>query len=285
MNFKHLETFIALADELHFGRAAHRLGTTQPAVSRILKELEREIGVKLLDRASREITLTASGKAFLDASCQSLNYLDIAIRAAQAETDKGIESLTLGLGIGSAQPALGRLIAAFKVKNPICQVELTMLNERNIGESLTSTHLDGAVIWDASIPTGAFRKAIATVPMSVLVPQGHPFENAKSISLSQLRNEPIILPARKNQPIIFEQYRKFARSLGFEPRIAIDVATTADVLAMVSGGVGIGNAPIPVGLTYSGIAIIPQEPSFELTYELVWLNKNNAIESLLSCFP
>ncbi len=82
MNLKILNAFIALAAELHFGRAAQRCGISQPAMSRLLSELEADLGVKLLNRTSREVALTSAGRGFLDSAKKAVAYADMAVRAA-----------------------------------------------------------------------------------------------------------------------------------------------------------------------------------------------------------
>ena len=281
MNLKTLSSFIVLAEELHFGRAAHQCGISQPAMSRLLSELETELGVKLLNRTSREVSLTNSGRGFLDSAKKAVAYADMAVRAAKAGAVDGIDSLTIGMMIGAAQPFVGSLIAKFKEAHPETRVYLRQLDERSIGSALANGEIDVAIAWDVSIPGGLHRQHLGTIPLSVLVQSDHELAKKDAVSLGDLADQPFIFPARDRQPIIWDTYRQHTAQYGFEPLIVIDVSTLSDTLAMVAGGVGVGNAPIVSGLKYPGVSILKQRPLFELNYQLTWLNKAPSVTSLL----
>lgn len=281
MNLKTLNSFIVLAEELHFGRAAHQCGISQPAMSRLLSDLEADLGVILLNRTSREVSLTNAGKGFLESARKAVAHAEMAVRAAKAAAVDGIDALTIGMLTCTAQPLVGELIAKFKRAHPETRVTLRSLDESSIGSALTNGEIDVAIAWEVSIPSGLNRRHLGTVPMSVLVQSGHILEQKAPVSLADLAGYPIILPARDRQPIIYETYRRYAAEAGFEPDIAIDVSTMSDTLAMVASGVGVGNAPIVPGLTYPGVSVLEQQPIFELSYELVWAHAILAVESLL----
>jgi DNA-binding transcriptional LysR family regulator len=281
MNLKTLNAFIVLAEELHFGRAAQQCGMSQPAMSRLLSELETDLGVKLLKRTSREVSLTNAGRGFLEAAKKAVAYADMAVRAAKAGAVDGIDSLMVGMVIGTEQPLVGELVAQFKRAHPETRVTLQQLDERSIGSALANGEIDVAIAWDVSIPTGLYRQYLGTVPLSVLVQAGHELEKKVPVCLADLANYPIILPDRDRQPIIYDTYRRYTIEAGFNPTIAIDVSTMSDTLAMVASGIGVGNAPIVPGMTYPGISILELKPAFELNYELAWAHATPSVESLL----
>ena len=281
MNLKTLRSFIVLAEELHFGRAAQQCGISQPAMSRLLSELEAELGVTLLSRTSREVLLTNAGRGFLESARKAVDYADMAVRAAKAGTVDGIDSLTLGLLTCTAQPLVGDLIAHFKQAHPETRITLRSLDERSLGDALAEGEIDAAIAWEVSIPAGLYRRHLGTVPMSVLVKAGHELEAKAPVNLADLAGYAIILPARDRQPIIYETYRRSTAEAGFDLEIAIDVSTMSDTLAMVAGGVGVGNAPIVPDMTYPGVSVLEQKPTFILSYELVWAHASPSVESLL----
>lgn len=281
MNLKTLSSFIILAEELHFGRAAHLCGISQPAMSRLLSELETDLDVKLLTRTSREVSLTDAGRGFLESARKAVAYADMAVRAAKTGTVDGIDSLTVGMMLGAAQPFVGELIAKFKAAHPETRVSLIQLDERAVGSCLAKGEIDVAIAWDDSLPAGLHHRHLGVVPLSIVVPCGHELEKKATVRLEDTAGQPIIFPSRDRQPIIYDTYRRYTAALGIEPLIAIDVATTSDLLAMVAGGVGIGNAPIVPGLTYPGVAILPQLPLFELNFELAWTSETPVVKCLL----
>ncbi|MEM9217894.1 MAG: LysR family transcriptional regulator [Cyanobacteria bacterium P01_F01_bin.150] len=282
MNLKTLNSFIALAEELHFGRAASKCGISQPAISRLLRDLEADLGVKLLDRTSREVSLTQSGRGFLESARKAVAYADMAVRAAKAAAIDGIDRLTVGLGIGTTQPPVGTLIAQFKQAHPETQITLCQLDEQSIGAALADGDVDVAIAWEVSVPTGLYRRHLGTVPMAVLVPSGHKLEAKEPIDLVDLAPYSLILPARDRHPLIYDACRRYAAEAGFEPTIAIDVSTMADTLAMVAAGVGVGHAPVVPGIGYPGVSVLRQIPPIELHYELVWAHSTPSVEDLLS---
>ena len=282
MHLKTFSAFITLAEELHFGRAAHLCGISQPAMSRLLKELENELGVKLIHRTSREVSLTDAGRGFLASARQAVIYAEMAVRAAKAKAVEGIDSLTVGMMISAAQPFVGKLLAQFKIAHPETKVSLTQTDERSIGSALANGDIDVAVAWDGSIPAGLYHQHLGSIPMSVVVPATHRLAAQKTVRMEETAGEPIIFPSRDRQPIIYNTYLRHAAELGFKPRIVIDVTTTADLLAMVAGGVGIGNAPTVPGLVYPGVCILRQTPLFELNYELAWSSETPAVQCLLN---
>ncbi|WP_035985946.1 LysR family transcriptional regulator [Leptolyngbya sp. KIOST-1] len=282
MHLKTLNAFIALAEELHFGRAAQRCGISQPAMSRLLSELEADIGVKLLHRTSREVSLTNAGRGFLESARQAVAYADMAVRAAQAGAVDGINSLTVGMVIGTEQPPVGKLMAEFKRAHPETRVALRRIDERDIGAALAEGYIDAAIAWDVAIPIGLHHRHLCTVPLAVMVQTGHPLEEKEPVTWADLAGYPVILPDRDRQPIIYDHYKRYTAEAGFEPTIAIDVSTMADALAMVAGGVGVGHAPVVPGLRYPGVSILRQEPLIEFNYELVWAHTSPGIESLLT---
>jgi len=282
MNLKTLQSFITLAEELHFGRAAQQCGISQPAMSRMLSDLEADVGVKLLNRTSRDASLTSAGQTFLDAARQAIAHMDMGVRAARASVVDGIDALKVGMMLGVAQPYIGRLIRRFKDAHPETRISLYYLDERSIGSALSTGEVDVAIAWEVSIPAGLHRKNLASVPLSVLVPTGHRLEQQETVSFGDLNGESIIIPARDRQPIIYNIYCQYAGEFGYKPTIAIEVATHSDLYAMVASNVGIGNAPVVEGLIYPGVSVLPQVPVLSLNYDLAWVNNTHTVDGFLA---
>ena len=283
MELRYLQAFTLLAEELHFGRAAKRLGVVQPAFSRTIKALEDEVGFPLVRRSSKVVALTPAGEAFLVPAQAALKRTDDAVRAARLRSANVTGELRLGMMIGAAQPAVGRLIATFTRRYPEVRVSLKMVEERRLGTTLATDQFDAVIAWDASVPAGCYRRTIAAVRLAVLVPQGDPLSRRRFLSLEHLAGRGIILPAREAQPFIYERYRAMCREAGFELKIALDVDTVSDVFAMVAGGAGIGNAPIAPGERYPGVVVVPMKPAVDLAYDLVWTQPSREVERLVAC--
>ncbi|MEL6622568.1 MAG: LysR family transcriptional regulator, partial [Pseudomonadota bacterium] len=145
MDLRHLRFYVCLAEELHFGAAARRLGTTQPAVSKALREIEAEVGTTLIERTSRSAGLTPAGVGFLRSARDALETIDGAVRTARADAGTGVTRLALGMMLGAEQPSTGRIIKTFMDQNPAAQVELFSISERDVGASLSEGTIDAAI--------------------------------------------------------------------------------------------------------------------------------------------
>ena len=281
MDLRQMRIFSVLAEELHFGRTAHRLHTVQPVISKAIKDMEAEVGTRLVERSSRKVELTRAGRAFLASAEAALQHADIAIRAARTSTENGIERLTLGLPIGAAQPAAGKIVARFQAANPVAEVSVIEIDEAGLGRALAGGGIDAAIAWDRSVPAGLHARQAFEVEMKVLLPESHPLAAQDAIRTPQLDGLPVIMPARAKQPILTETYRAYCEAEGVAPSSTLEVSTTADLFAMVAGGAGVGHAPMPDGLAYPGIAILPQSPPFILKYDLVWARETDAVAALV----
>ncbi|MEM9455947.1 MAG: LysR substrate-binding domain-containing protein [Myxococcota bacterium] len=282
--FRHLRAFLALADERHFGRAAERLGVSQPAISRAVASLEKELGVTLVDRTSRSAVLTRAGLAFQRGAIATLETLDHAYASARAGHDGGVRRLRLGMTIGAAQPGCGRLLASFRRNNPNAFVSLVDVDERHLADALARQTIDAAIAWDACVPSGLHTQPVASAPMMILVPQGHPLARQASIGLHDLAPYEVVIPCRHRLPVVFERYRTMTQEAGFGVKLAVDVTSVEQMLAVVAAGAGLGHAPVNPDLRYPGVVVRPQEPGLSLDYVLVWSSRTAPLDALLANF-
>lgn len=283
MEIRHLRTFAVLAEERHFGRAANRLHTSQPVVSRTLRDMETELGTKLLERSARKVELTRAGREFLHSAREALRHVETAVRVAQTGAGDGIERVTIGAMIGAAQPIVGRLVAAFRAANPSATATIVSVDERTLGSSLIEQRLDAAVCWDECVPQGLSHLPLARKALDVLVPEGHPLAAQETITPAQLAAVPLVLPDRAGHPLLYERYRAHVGAHlddGREPDFAVNVEDFAQLLAMVAGGVAVGVAPVPDGLAHRGIVRRPQDPEYPICFDLVWARMTPAVRAL-----
>lgn len=283
MELRHLRAFVVLAEELHFGRAARRLGLVQSALSRTVLALEEHVGATLLLRTSRRVALTAAGEAFLGHARATLKCADAALRAARLGASSEVEELHLGMMSGAAQPSVGRLLAQFARRHPEVRVTLRSVDERRLGAMLAKDELDAIIAWEASAPAGCQRQRMASIRLAVLLPEEDSLARKRAVSLSELADRQIILLARDTHPIVYERFRSMCRDHGFELTTAMDAETISDVFALVSGGAGVGTAPVPLEQRYPGVVILPLEPPVDLEYQLIWTQPSRQVERLVAC--
>lgn len=280
MDVRHLRTFAVLAEELHFGRAAHRLHTSQPVVSRTLRDMEDELGTRLVERSARKVELTRAGTSFLRSAREALRHFETAVRAAQTGVGDGLERLRLGVMIGASHPVVGRLVAAFRVANPSASVDVVSTDERRLGPMLAERRIDAAICWDECVPGGLSTLPIAREPLDVLLPEAHPLAAREAIAIEELAGEPLILPDRAHHPILYDRFRTQVAASGGDPDFAVNVEDLSQLLAMVAGGAAVGVAPVPEGLVYPGIARRPQSPEYAIGFDLVWSQMTAVVRTL-----
>jgi len=276
-----LQVFLTLCEELHFARTATRLGMSQPAVSRAIASLEGAVGVALVDRTSRQVTLTPAGEVFRHGARQTADALERAMRTARIGEQGQLNELRLGMMIGAAQPPVGRLVAELRRREPAALVTLVTVDERELADTLSHGVVHAAVAWEASVPAGLYTRPVASVPLRVLLPEEHPLARRDVLTWADLARQEIILPARDRQPVLFDRYRTLNAEQGYVPRIAMDVATTTDLLLMVASGAGIGHAPVPLELSWSGVVVRPHEPPIVTRYVLAFSTRSPEVKILL----
>ena len=239
IDLRHFRCFVAVAEELHFHRAARRLGVAQPALSRTIKNLEHALGVTLLDRSNRRVELSEVGKSFLIGCRESLRHANRIVEDAQLVQQGSIGPLRIGYTDNAMNGRLPSLIKAFKDQRPDIALLLT--------QSVTSEQLDqlqdGAI--DFGFATGSFTRAgfgsirIQSEGFVCVVYEGHRLASRQSVTLSELANEPMIQGTKDLWQHYYSYLAPLFRRAGFEPKIAQEGLTTIDIQRLVACGIGI----------------------------------------------
>ena len=239
MELRQLESFLAVADELHFGRAAERIHLSQPALSQQIKRLERELGVELFARTQRSVALTAAGATLLEPAARILgdtaDLASIARRAADGTTG------SLGLGyVGSA---------LFSVVPPLMQaladeapgIDVTMIERKTEEqlEAMRTGELDVGVIKQPQQPPAGFEVVpVFTETIGVALPDRHRFAGKEEIDLAELADDPFVIFPREAEPDTFDTLMAACTDAGFTARIAQTGTSLQTVLGLVASGIG-----------------------------------------------
>lgn len=234
MELRQLQYFVAVAEELHFGRAAARLHIGQPAVSQQIQRLEREIGSDLFDRGSRRVILTAAGEHFLPAARSVLSAADEARRSIEEFSGTGSYSFRLGTSTGLGDH-LSRVLNQFSSLVPEnVRVELSsMPTDRRIA-SVANRTLDAAFVRN---PEAYPDVRIVTVwhdPLVAVVSARHPLAGQPDVALSELARMPLCLTPRRTNRSLVDLVVAACQASGFEP-VPGRVSTTnlQDMLAAI----------------------------------------------------
>ena len=216
---RHLRYFAAVADELNFSRAARRLHMAQPPLSAAIRQLERELGVELFTRTSREVKLTEAGRAFLPGAQRTLAEADRAVQEARRAAEGEVGQLRVAYSWSvrfETLPALGRALRASRPSVDLLAQE--MWNAR-MAPALASGSIDVAISLCPEIAADLEIEPIRREPLVVLMVADHPRARAGSISLSSLADEAFILFARDLAPRLYDVFMAIYRRAGFEPRL------------------------------------------------------------------
>ena len=229
MELRQLQYFVAVAEELHFGRAAERLHIVQPAVSQQLRRLERELGVLLIDRSTRRITLTLEGERLLP---EARAVLAAVARAREAVGNPGTLRLGTSTGLGARLP---RLLAEFERQTGHRGVELVRVAVAARLRRVADGTLDAALVRGINEYPGLRLEPVWTDAIVVALPASQPLAAARPLALAQLLALPVRLPARDENPPLFDLITSACRAAGFEPRVH-PALNEHDMLAAIAAG-------------------------------------------------
>ena len=241
---RHLWLFLAVAEEQNFGRAAKRLGMSQPPLSEQIQVLEQALKVKLFDRSRRGAKLTPVGAAILPAVrkfAEQLERLELAVEEAVAG-QSGV--LTIGAISTAMFDVLPGLIEQLKNDYPHLTVSVREIDSVEAVPALESSDIDLAFArLDGDL--GASIKSLPLLEDRLMVAMAadHPLASRSRINLSSLANESLVMFSRKVSPVYFDNLIATCKASGFSPRVLHEVRSVASQIAFVSYGQGIALVP------------------------------------------
>ncbi|MEV4615065.1 LysR substrate-binding domain-containing protein [Kitasatospora sp. NPDC049258] len=235
MELRQLHCFVAVAEELHFGRAADRLLLGQPAVSQQVRRLERELKAELFDRSPRHVRLTPAGELFLPAARRVLDA-EQAARAAVAGLS-GNDVFRLGTITGLGEQ-LDRILEAYQRHAPAIRVELQALPVAERLARLTDGRLDAAFVRGAIPEHSPGLRFLPVRPETLLIalPARHPLAERPELELADLAALPLRLTARRDHPALVDLVLTACREAGFRPVPGPAFSTLQDTLASIGTG-------------------------------------------------
>lgn len=246
MEIRHLRYFVATAEELHFSRAAKRLGIAQPPLSQQIQQLEKEIGTQLFHRLSRGVELTEAGQSFLKDARQVLDLIERAKSSAQkiARGERG--SIRIGFNSSSSlNPFVTGVISEFREGHPEVELLLGESTTTVLLEHLREGRLDFAFLRPASGEAGSMRtKLLFKEDMCVALPSAHPLTAKAKLPLIALANESFILFPRANGRALYDTIIAACQNAGFSPRIGQEAPQLASTISLVATGIGVALVPV-----------------------------------------
>ncbi|SMF58762.1 DNA-binding transcriptional regulator, LysR family [Tistlia consotensis] len=243
MDTRQMRYFVALAETLHFGRAAERMHMTQPPFSRQIANLERELGVRLVDRDSRHVRLTQAGERFLEDSRAVLARFESACRDARlvAEGQKG--ELRLGFMMHAAHRIVPRIVSSYSRLRPDVRVVLSETTPADIERRLLHGELDAAVTF-AGRPFPQLQAVpILTDRLCLIAPPEHPLAARDRISPGDLEGEDLIAAPAAVAAILRAAITRYLEAGGVVPRFRFEPQLQQTILRLVAAGLGVALVP------------------------------------------
>lgn len=246
MELRHLRYFIAVAEELHFGRAAERLGISQPPLSQQIQALEEEIGARLFERTNRRVELTDAGRLFLDESRQVLAQVDKAVLLAR-RAHLG-ELGELKIGFTSSAPFTSTIpssIHAFRKAYPDVHLGLQEMSSRQVLKALLEESLQVGVIRPLALPDAVHWVELFREPLVAVLRADHPLAagSEDGLAIAALAEEPFVFFPRSYGTGLYDQVIALTRQAGFSPRIAQEASEAMTIIGLVSAGLGVSILP------------------------------------------
>jgi DNA-binding transcriptional LysR family regulator len=240
MELRHLRYFLAIADELHFGRAARTLHLSQSALSQSLAQLERELGgVQLFTRDKRSVTMTPAGHAFRGPARRAIDASDRAMWAAQRAAAGGARELRLGFLDAAAFWPLPQAVDALAQARPPIGLTLHHSHGDDLLELLRRRELDAAFCHITGSDPSIEFLSLCSERLVLLVAEGHPLAERTSIDLEDLEGHPLVVPQRHSAADLHDGILRLCADAGFEPTIAARAASAPMMLHLVAAGIGV----------------------------------------------
>lgn len=274
---KQLRSFIMVASELHFGRAAVRLNMTQPPLSRQMQQLEEELGVQLFSRTSRVVQLTPAGRTFLVEAQKLIQQSEAAGQAARRTAQMNCGVVNVGMIGATTYSFLPRLLVKARTELPNIMMNFREMTSPEQLEELALNRIDIGLVRLFSEHGDYLTACVMREKMALALPIGHPLASRRRPQLAQIDGEPFIMyspEARYFHNLLTSVFR----TAGIHPQYVQQMSQAQSILAMVSTGLGL--AIVPEGTQnacFDNVVFRPIDLGSNITADLhaVWRNDNN----------
>jgi DNA-binding transcriptional LysR family regulator len=243
IELRHLRYFVAVAEELHFGRAAERLHLAQPPLSQQIRKLEEILGYPLFVRTSRAVRLTAAGTVFLERARRTLRNVQEDLEEARSigRGDEG--TLRVGfIGSGMLTP-LPAMLGQYRHLYPRVQLLLSESYTASIAASLLRGTLDAGFLRDGGPIDGLHVESVFSEPYVAVLPSRHRLAGKSSISPADLRDEPFVFFTPTAGKLAYDKTMMLFEEHGFRPQVVQEAPQWLTILRLIAAGLGVSVGP------------------------------------------
>ncbi len=242
MDLRQLRYFVAVAEELHFGRAASRVGIAQPPLTQQIQKLEADLGCPLLVRG-RRTALTEAGSVLLERARRLLQQAEEAAEATRRAARGERGQLRVGAPPSIMLSGLPAIIRKYRRRYPEVEFTLRELSTAAIENALRSEEIDAGFLRETEPGPPLASRVFLEEPVVAVLPAAHPLAAAKSVSLASLRGAPFIFFPRRLGAAFHDKLIAFCTAAGFAPRVVQEATQWQSVVSLVEAGMGVSLAP------------------------------------------
>jgi DNA-binding transcriptional LysR family regulator len=243
IELRHLRYFVAVAEELHFGRAALRLHLAQPPLSQQIRKLEEILGYPLFLRTSRAVKLTSAGEVFLERARRTLRNVQEDMEEARS-VGRGEEGFLRVGFIGSAMlTPLPAMLGRYRRLYPKVNLQLHESYTSAVVQKLLKGELDAGFLRDGGQASGLEIEPLFSEPFIAVVPKKHPLARHKTISAKELRDEPFVFFSPSAGTLAYEKPVSICEEHGFRPHVVQEAPQWLTIMRLIGAGLGVTIAP------------------------------------------
>ena len=278
MELRQVRYFVAVAEELHFGRAADKIGIAQPALSQQIKQLETELGGELLMRTKRKVLLTDAGKLFLEQAKSLLAHTEYAESITRRAFSGLLGKMVIGFVESATWDILPRILSAYNQKYPDVKVVIRKLNTHEQSEALKNHSIDVGISGFSIEDPALCIRTVRQERYWVALPKGHRLSGQVAVCIADLKNEKFIASNRETGRIYFDMMVQTCMSAGFSPQIVQTADELSTMLSLVSCGMGIALIHESVKNYRPDLVYKPLEDVDTIAYQLsfAWRKEDTA---------
>jgi DNA-binding transcriptional LysR family regulator len=242
MELRHLQYFVAVAEELHFARAAQRLNIAQPPLSKQIRQLEQELGVQLLERTTRSVSLTSAGKVFLDEARRALWQVERAATLTRQAQRGEVGELLVGFITSAGYDILPSILQVYHARYPQVDIKPYHMTAAEQFEALEERRLHVGFVRPPLTSDDLELEVLRREPVILALPEGHPLATRASIPRSALATEAFIV-APSGRPSTGERQMRLFEDESFRPRVVQEAPDILTILGLVAAGIGVAVVP------------------------------------------